>query len=235
MEQNKYNYRTEEATKAKVQENKSEGKACPFCNGVVSVHDEICPHCGHKLVDYCTFCGTPMSWADEECPECGAPSGGIKCPDCGSLNYRAFCRKCNRPLTRAAERTLARAQAEPEFQKAQEVAKEVEQLEEVLETAPPQQKEEIKKKIKIRIQNVNDMLANMLPPAGSTPQEQRNYYAAHKIAVISTAKTRVKSGWVCNFCGCTHNQPSECTRPELGGKWLYTEETITVKDYKYDE
>ena len=76
--------------------------ACPFCGSAVEPDYEICPVCGHKLVEYCTFCGASMTATDIDCPECGMPSDGITCPDCGTLNFRSFCRKCDRPLSRAA-------------------------------------------------------------------------------------------------------------------------------------
>lgn len=73
--------------------------------------------------------------------------------------------------------------------------------------------------------DIDKLLSEMLPPAGSTPQQQRNYFCARKIEVVKT-KTINKTvknpiGWVCNLCGCTHRQPSECAMPELGGRWIY--------------
>ncbi|MBR5176748.1 MAG: hypothetical protein IKW89_12585 [Bacteroidales bacterium] len=86
--------------------------------------------------------------------------------------------------------------------------------------------------------DIDKLLSEMLPPAGSTPQQQRNYFCARKIEVVKT-KTVTKTvqnplGWVCNLCGCTHKQPSECAMPELGGRWIYGKphtftETITTK------
>lgn len=68
----------------------------------------------------------------------------------------------------------------------------------------------------------------MLPPAGSTPQEQRNYFSARKLPVEKIIHTKVRNAWVCNFCGCWHNRPSECCEPWHGGKWVceYKEEKI---------
>jgi RNA polymerase subunit RPABC4/transcription elongation factor Spt4 len=86
--------------------------------------------------------------------------------------------------------------------------------------------------------DIDKLLSEMLPPAGSTPQQQRNYFCARKIDLVKT-KTVTKTvqnplGWVCNLCGCTHRQPSECAMPELGGRWIYGKphtftETITTK------
>jgi hypothetical protein len=82
------------------------------------------------------------------------------------------------------------------------------------------------------IEELNDLLSSMVPDPGLTPQMQRNYYSARKVAVIRKSNVKVKVGWVCNLCGCCHGSPSECSRPELGGTWLYTEKEITIKTYE---
>jgi hypothetical protein len=51
-------------------------------------------------------------------------------------------------------------------------------------------REEIMKEYKQTIRDVNKIFEEMLPPAGSTPQEQRNFYSARKVAVVTTTKTR---------------------------------------------
>ena len=79
--------------------------------------------------------------------------------------------------------------------------------------------------------DLNSTFARMLPPAGSTPQEKRNYYCARKVAVTTCMKRRIRVGWVCNYCGCTHDRPSECTKPFLGGTWKYETVTTTRTDY----
>lgn len=74
---------------------------------------------------------------------------------------------------------------------------------------------------------LNSILESMVPPAGSTPQEQRNYYSARKIPVLKKVRSRNPVAWVCNFCGCWHNKPSECCEPWHGGTWIFEEKTIT--------
>ena len=32
-----------------------------------------------------------------------------------------------------------------------------------------------------------------------------------------------------NYCGCRHNQPSECVREELGGEWEYIIKTTEAE------
>ena len=96
------------------------------------------------------------------------------------------------------------------------------------------------------VQDINSVLASMTPPNGSTPQEQFGFYSAQKVAIEATRKVitqtvkRVKSEWVCNFCGCHHRKPSECAEPWQGGTWLYDDilvNTVTTEKYttyKYD-
>ena len=82
------------------------------------------------------------------------------------------------------------------------------------------------------IEELNRMLVSMVPDPGLTPQMQRNYFSARKVAVYHKSKISSKIGWVCNLCGCCHASPSECARPELGGSWIYEEKEITTKTYE---
>lgn len=96
-------------------------------------------------------------------------------------------------------------------------------------TAPKQKtREELQAEYAKMRAELNATLEQMVPPAGSTPQEQRNYYSARKISVIQKVKSNNPVAWVCNYCGCWHNQPSECCEPWHGGTWIYEEKTITV-------
>ncbi|MBR3522725.1 MAG: zinc ribbon domain-containing protein [Prevotella sp.] len=70
----------------------------------------------------------------------------------------------------------------------------------------------------------------MLPDPNDPPEEQRNFLCACLVETYHTTvtKKRERSEWVCNFCGCHHQQPSDCCSPELGGTWIYREvETVT--------
>ncbi len=75
-------------------------------------------------------------------------------------------------------------------------------------------------------------LEGMLPPVGSTPQEQRNYFSARKLPVEKVILTKGREAWVCNFCGCWHNCPSECCEPWHGGKWVYEYKEEKILDFK---
>lgn len=291
----------------------SDGVGCPYCGQPVKKSWEWCPSCGHSLVDWCTFCGADIPRGEDECPECGMSRSGIVCPKCGSRNAGGFCRKCNEPLTLAAKKELERAQKDPQFLKAAELAvqaaellarieaeeqevpeseiKEVELPEDVLRLKEllgkttlrrfdklsdrSDQKREtgsvadpveapalrqaqglrtsttgepcrttcsaankMKSKAELRAEyskiqeELNKALEGMLPPVGSTPQEQRNYFSARKLPVEKVILTKGREAWVCNFCGCWHNCPSECCEPWHGGKWVYEYKEEKILDFK---
>lgn len=262
----------------------SDDIGCPHCGQPVRKSWEWCPSCGHSLVDWCTFCGADIPRGEDECPECGMSRSGIVCPKCGTRNAGGFCRKCNEPLTLAAKKELERAQKDPQFLKAAELAvqaaellarieaeeqevpeseiKEIELPEDVLrlkellgkttlrqaqgpdgKQAQPldgkqQQAQRPKSKAELRAEyskiqeELNKALEGMLPPVGSTPQEQRNYFSARKLPVEKVILTKGREAWVCNFCGCWHNCPSECCEPWHGGKWVYEYKEEKILDFK---
>ena len=80
-----------------------------------------------------------------------------------------------------------------------------------------------------QMQEMQSLLNAMQPDANTTPQMQRNFCCAHKVVVTTQRLVRRPTTWICNYCGCEHNQPSECTRPELGGVWKYNSYTETVR------
>ncbi len=218
------NVRVREAVRQRESERKTaSGVKCPYCGRTVAADDEICPHCGVRLTSDCTFCGNHLLPGESECPECGMPVGGVRCQKCGTLNYRAFCRNCNAPLTRAAVKAVEKAKSDPLFQQCEAMAGKVAAIEEAMATASPDEAEVLRTEQKKVVCSLNDMLRSMLPPPGSTPKEQMIFYSARKVAVKTSYITTRRVGWVCNYCGCTHDKPAECTKPELGGNWIYEE------------
>ena len=236
------------------------GRNCPDCGAAVDADDEYCSSCGTRLVDYCPSCGAPMAPGQEVCDECGMSSRGVRCSKCGTLNHRAFCSKCNMPLTRAAERAVEKARKDPMFITAQQLAEKVDRLRRQLESAgdaAPAPTEEltkaelemqalldgmssapgtlapsnIRQEYEDTLKDLDKLFEEMLPPAGSTPQEQRNYFSARKIVLTTVTEqkyiVRTPIEWVCNYCGCHHKQPNECYKPFLGGQWVYDTKEIT--------
>lgn len=209
-----------------------EGVQCPHCGAAVPANAEFCPECGHRLVPYCPCCGSYLDPGASVCDECGMPVAGIVCPRCGTLNQRSFCRSCGEPLNKAAVRAVEKAAAEPAVRQCRELSEEVAKLDKQLETAPPAEREEIIQKKAVAVKSIGDLLSSMLPPVGATPQQKQIFYSARKVAVTVETRTKVRVGWVCNYCGCTHTHPSECCRPELGGKWLTEEKIETNTEYR---
>ncbi len=78
--------------------------------------------------------------------------------------------------------------------------------------------DEAVKKYKEVAEKLQEELNAMLPDPKATPQEQRNFFSARKIN--SAELISVRQCWVCNYCGCHHNQPSECYKPWMGGTWI---------------
>ena len=212
----------------------------------------------------CSFCGAQTIPGQTVCEECRMPLGGIVCPVCGTLNHRSFCSKCNAPLNRAAEIAIEKAKRDPVFQQVSSLIEKAAKLKERIsgketesnegtleflkmfssdiafaEAADPELQEEYLRTVK----DIDALFAQMLPPAGSTPQQQFNYYSARNIAVTTVLQkeVRIKSPveWICNFCGCHHKQPSECAEPFHGGTWVYedkvVQERVVIKEIKAEE
>jgi len=267
--------------------------SCPKCGAEVDAQDEICPKCGGGLhAEQCSYCGSQVSANDTYCPECGNPRGGITCPNCKALNFRNFCRKCDTPLNALAQEALQEARKDVRLQKTIEIAKELENLEEIIrqfeeeaeeETeifelseenkkvieqynkmmgmtsseatkevspAPTEQpsvktaetpkkllfsnlaitsKEDAIKLYKEKMQEMQDSLNSMMPPADAPPQIQRDFLTARKMEFLSRTKVKVKIGWKCFAYSCLHMQPSECSKPFAGGRWIYEENEIVTK------
>ncbi|MCF0174939.1 MAG: hypothetical protein HUJ95_06325, partial [Bacteroidales bacterium] len=123
------------------------------------------------------------------------------------------------------------AKKDPLFAEVVQQNQKKEELESELEKAPADKVVSIKKELIKVTNNLNLTLSQMLPPAGSTPQEQRNYFSARKVAVTTKNVKQLRLCWICNYCGCAHSHPSDCVKPYLGGKWEY--ETVTTDYTEY--
>lgn len=107
---------------------------CPRCGAAVAAGARYCEECGETLADtaVCTFCGAETGAGDAFCPECGNPRSGITCPECGTLNFRSFCRTCNRPLNAMALYAVEQAKADPRYRRAARLAEEIADIEDEL-------------------------------------------------------------------------------------------------------
>lgn len=88
---------------------------------------------------------------------------------------------------------------------------------------------ELKAKKREKNREMQRALDDLIPDPADPPEIQRGFMCACKVVALEKIKRKETVGvwWVCNYCGCSHRQPSECTRPELGGKWK-TEEIEVV-------
>lgn len=87
------------------------------------------------------------------------------------------------------------------------------------------------KKYKEKTEELRTMLNTMLPDTTMTPQMQRDYQSARKIAVWTERKVKVPLYWQCKAYNCCHKLPNECTKPYLGGEWIYEEKTVVEKEW----
>ena len=181
-----------------------------------------CPYCGESVDTHLELCPARMVPGEKFCSECGNGISGIKCPKCGTLNFRSFCKKCNEPLDDLAQEAIQQAEADPVYQKVRKLAQEIEEVAQKKEADPTVEKEFL-----LKLASLNDAMQRMQPPPNTTPQMQRTFYSARDVfrKTKVLVKTKVRCGWVCNFCGFTHACPNECVEPQLGGTWLY--DTVT--------
>lgn len=228
---------------------------CTFCGADIPRGEDECPECGMSRGGIvCPKCGTRN--AGGFCRKCNEPlTLAAKKELERALKDPQFVKAAE--LAVQAAELLARIEMEDtpeeEVKKEIELPEDVLRLKELLGKATlrqqaqgsnrmrqaqrpneMQQAQRQKSKAELRAEyskikaELDKALNEMLPPAGSTPQEQRNYFSARKLPVEKIIQTKTREAWVCNFCGCWHNCPSECCEPWHGGKWVceYKEEKI---------
>lgn len=232
---------------------------CTFCGADIPRGEDECPECGMSRSGVvCPKCGTRN--AGGFCRKCNEPlTLAAKKEQERALKDPQFVKAAE--LAVQAAELLARIEAEDQEVPESEI-KEIELPEDVLrlkellgkttlrqaqgpdgkQTQPldgkQQQAQRPKSKAELRAEyskikaELDKALNEMLPPVGSTPQEQRNYFSARKLPVEKVILTKGREAWVCNFCGCWHNCPSECCEPWHGGKWVYEYKEEKILDFK---
>lgn len=216
---------------------------CTFCGAPMSPNDMDCPECG-------------MPSDGLVCPTCNVRNFRPFCKQCGqplSRAARMAVEKAKKdPKVQEAARLLkeiAKLKAELEAASGEGQEEEpagptegelrlqalmakvgftaAEKPKTVTKTKTGRSREEIMADFQKAVDDANRVLEEMLPPAGSTPQEQRNYYTARKVAMIEICeehsyginpqKTMV---WKCNHCQIIHGSPEDCSFKEFGGEWV---------------
>ncbi|MDO4843659.1 MAG: zinc ribbon domain-containing protein [Bacteroidales bacterium] len=233
---------------------------CTFCGADIPRGEDECPECGMSRSGIvCPKCGTRN--ASGFCRKCNEPlTLAAKKEQERALKDPQFVKAAE--LAVQAAELLARIEAEeqevPESEiKEIELPEDVLRLKELLGKTTLRQAQglrtsttgepcrttcsaanKMKSKAELRAEyskiqeELNKALEGMLPPVGSTPQEQRNYFSARKLPVEKVILTKGREAWVCNFCGCWHNCPSECCEPWHGGKWVYEYKEEKILDFK---
>lgn len=227
----------------------SDDEYCPSCGARLV---DYCPSCGAHMEpgqEVCDECG--MSSRGVRCPKCGTLNHRAFCSKCNTPLTRAAERAVEKarkdPMFIKAQqlaekvdrlrRQLESAEAKP----ADAPAGSVEPTEAELEmqallggmSSAPETRasSNLRQEYEDTIKDLDKLFEEMLPPAGSTPQEQRNYFSARKIVLTTVTEqksvVRIPIEWVCNYCGCHHKQPNECYKPFLGGQWVYDTKEIT--------
>jgi hypothetical protein len=224
---------------------------CTFCGAHMDPQDIDCPECG-------------MPADGVQCPTCGKRGLRAFCGQCGqplSRAARAAVDKAKKDpaVQRTARLIMQIAELEAELETAEvpedqapreptETEKRYRELMAKVGFTPasiPQpskrsvgrSRAEIMAEYEKAVKEAEKLLEEMLPPAGMTPQEQRNYYTARKVAMMEVMEERwwgIKvtetMGWVCNECNVLHNNPSECCVAEFGGHWVTCDSMQVVEE-----
>ena len=218
---------------------------CTFCGAPMQPDDMDCPDCG-------------MPAEGVVCPGCGIRNYRAFCRQCGQPLSRAARRSVEKakqdPKVLEAARLLVKvSELEAELDGAlpgsdvdegpaeptegelwlKEMMAKVgfapAERPKVTQRKVGRSREEVLAEYKKAVEEANRVLEEMLPPAGATPQEQRNYYTARKVAMMEVTEERWYGveyqdsiGWICNRCQVVHNNPEECAVREFGGHWITT-------------
>lgn len=230
---------------------------CTYCGAPMSAEDLFCGECGGSIKGIpCPSCGT-LSFRSF-CPNCNQPVDDLGKEECKKANndpiYQRICSlteqiilaqenkkhsSSNNAISPVIADILERYHSlEAELAKSNELQEAnddkyvqgvtINETKGIQLVASQVQDFDISS----AITEINNLMSQMLPDPGLPPQIQRNYYSARKVAVVRKSIVKERVGWVCNLCGCLHNSPSGCARPELGGTWVYNEKEITTKTYE---
>lgn len=234
---------------------------CTFCGASMGRNDTVCEECGMPAEGVtCPKCGTIN--VRSFCRQCDEPLNKAALRALEKAKQDPKVQKAAALMDKAAEleekierlksgKTEKKAPAVKTITEAERIFMEMfgtkaETAETVQEVEETESLEQLEQEYQSVVQDINDVLASFTPPSGCTPQEEFGFYSAQKIAVETTRKVKskvvktVRSGWVCNFCGCWHKRPADCAEPKLGGTWQYEDILVDVivdqkvTTYKYE-
>lgn len=204
---------------------------CPECG--VPVGGVVCPHCHQlSLRAFCNHCGQPVTFAARKSVE--RAKQDTKVQETAKL--------ISQMIQLQEELQGLQSDEEVSSEEVEELKEADRKLMEMMAKVGFKPSEKPKATPKSSKRTRADIMAeyqaavaaatkameDMLPPAGMTPQEQRNYCTARKVAVtelIEEVWYGIPNGnnpmaWECNKCKVLHDDPSECAYEEFGGKWV---------------
>lgn len=198
---------------------------CPECS--CPADGLTCPHCGHiSFRPFCTHCGKPITLAAKRTVERAKNDPKVQ------QAVKIFTKMAE--LEAELNGSGQQGATTPTDGAPQQLSEGEQRLQELMAMVgftpaehiqvQPKQKarsrEDIIREYKEAAAEAAKVLEDMLPPAGMTPQEQRNYATARKVAVTEIVKTVTNiMKWVCHECHVEHDHPSECSFEKLGGTW----------------
>lgn len=212
---------------------------CTFCGAQMGPDDIDCPECGMPAEGvicptchirnhrpFCGQCGQPLSRAARIAVDKAKMDPKVKAAAAALMRIAELEAELdgNGPEPADAEPTegelrMRELMAKVGFKPAVEPKAE--------KPKSRRSREEVLAEYRKAVEEANKAMEEMLPPAGMTPQEQRNYCTARKVAVMETVQATWRGipisesmAWECNYCHVLHNNPCECARPGLGGKWV---------------
>jgi len=219
---------------------------CTFCGAPMNPEDMDCPECGmpadgvmchtcnvRNFRPFCKQCGQPLSRAARMAVEKAKKDPKVQ-EAARLLKQVAQLKAELEAASGETEETEPAGPTEGELRLQALMAKvgftAAEKPKTVTKSKSGRSREEILAEYQKAVEDTSRILEEMLPPAGSTPQEQRNYYTARKVAMIEICeehsyginpkKTLV---WKCNHCQIIHGSPEDCSFKEFGGEWVVDE------------
>lgn len=221
---------------------------CTFCGAPMSPEDIDCPECGmpadgiecpnchtHNFRSFCIKCGQPISRAAKMAVEKAKKDPKVL------EAVRALQKIADLKAELRALDEEEGLEAEPEEPTEGELRLRAlmakvgftaaEAPKPAAKVRTGRSREEILAEYRKAVDDANRSLEEMLPPAGSTPQEQRNYYTARKVAITEIVcetfwgiDPEDTMGWMCNHCQIMHDDPSQCKFKDCGGEWTKCED-----------
>lgn len=219
---------------------------CSFCGALMKPKGKFCTHCGQSVKGVkCPQCGTLNS--RNFCRKCNTPltPNALKAIEAAKNDpkFKVLQKKAEelaelQSLIEELQNEASETQSIPQLsEEDQQLINEYASLLDSIGIEKPNLKpaetqaeekrknytvkalslEEIMQAYKEKATEMDEALANLVPSPDFTPEEQRDYFSARKIARLDQP---VPMLWKCNLCGALHPCPSDCAEPQLGGVWV---------------